>query len=933
MYLGPLSPLQAMDRSTAATLVHRGPARGARRRALLAAALAALIALAASLLASLQPFAASTDVQSPARSFAHPHPRPLVRRGARADVASLPVAAQAQIAGALAAHQAAYGATASGAGLRLANRAQGLTASFGRSGAALAAGDLGVRVSLQSVGFGASAEAVRAATPTAHANRVGYARGPLSESYRDSPLGLEQGFAIAHAPRGVASGPLTLTMSLSGNAVATLARDARSVVLRHGSTALTYGALVASDAAGRTLRSSLALSAGRLLIRVDAAHARYPLTIDPLVQKGGKLSGGNEAGEIRFGASAALSGDGSTALIGAPQDNGGQGAVYVFARQGEEWVQQGGKLTAPQAVEKSGEEGCVEESAEEAGECEFGGSVALSADGNTALIGEPSATSMPGIAWVFTREGSTWKAQAPLSGEANAGGEGRFGKSVALSADGNTALVGDPSAVRERGAAWLFSRSHSTWTRQPALLDSEASRSAHFGRSVALSGDGNTALIGGPGDSSFVGAAWTFTRSEPGWIQGAKLTGSPSDGEAGHFGKSVALSSDGATALVGAQEDSGGHGAVWTYARSGAAFVQQGEKLTPPPQFGEGHFGTTLALSGDGSTALIGAPRAETGTGAVTVFTRSGSTWAEQKPRLGGSEAVGKGFLGSSVALSIDGEVATIGASRDAHKAGAAWIFTNESQANVPGPAVANVAPGHGPTEGGTKVTITGSNFNSTTTPTVMFGTTPASGVEVRTAAEIRAVTPPGAERVVDVTVQTVTGTSAVSAGDTFRYESPVKVHGKEKGSSGATSTTGNATPSAASGGVLGSVQAAAAACRVSLRSKHLMVAQKTTAAVRLLRTGAGSCRGTVILRRYQRTGKRVKLMAIGSAHFSIAPGRSQVVKIKLNALGRRLFARAHGNLDASIAVLRTTPAPKQAKTASVRLSVMKARKPAPAGH
>jgi hypothetical protein len=135
-------------------------------------------------------------------------------------------------------------------------------------------------------------------------------------------------------------------------------------------------------------------------------------------------------------------------------------------------------------------------------------------------------------------------------------GAARLGYSVSLSADGNTALVGDPSASNARGGAWLFSRSQSTWTRQPELVDSEASHFARFGRSVALSGDGNTALIGGPGDSSF-GAAWTFTHLGSAWTQGAKLTGGPSETEGGHFGKSVALSSDGATALVGAQEDSG----------------------------------------------------------------------------------------------------------------------------------------------------------------------------------------------------------------------------------------------------------------------------------------------------------------------------------------------------------------------------------------
>lgn len=97
------------------------------------------------------------------------------------------------------------------------------------------------------------------------------------------------------------------------------------------------------------------------------------------------------------------------------------------------------------------------------------------------------------------------------------------------------------------------------------------------------------------------------------------------------------------------------------------------------------------------------------------------------------------------------------------------------------------------------------------------------------------------------------------------------------------------------------------------------------------MRTGVGPCRGTLTLRFKQTTkGKHFKLRSIGSVHFAIAPGTSRVVRIKLNKLGRRLFVVGHGKLRASAAVLRTTPAPAQAKTASVRLSVKKGLTPAP---
>ena len=116
----------------------------------------------------------------------------------------------------------------------------------------------------------------------------------------------------------------------------------------------------------------------------------------------------------------------------------------MFTRSGEKWTQQGEKLTA-----KSGEE---------IGAGSFGESVALSSEGNTALIGGPNDNSNVGAAWVFTRSGSTWTQQGEKltakSGEEI--GAGEFGESVALSSEGNTALIGGPNDSREVGAAWVF---------------------------------------------------------------------------------------------------------------------------------------------------------------------------------------------------------------------------------------------------------------------------------------------------------------------------------------------------------------------------------------------------------------------------------------------------------------------------------------------
>src|SRR5262249_55586715 len=141
-------------------------------------------------------------------------------------------------------------------------------------------------------------------------------------------------------------------------------------------------------------------------------------------------------------------------------------------------------------------------------------------------------------------------------------GDGQFGTSVALSSDGSTALIGGPGDA----GAWVFTRSGSTWTQQGSMLaPSDATGGSGFGMSVALSANGNTALIGGGSDHSGVGAAWAFTRSGSTWTQqGSKLTGMGETGQGG-FGQSVSLSADGSNALIGGGLDNSNAGAAWVF--------------------------------------------------------------------------------------------------------------------------------------------------------------------------------------------------------------------------------------------------------------------------------------------------------------------------------------------------------------------------------
>ena len=149
-----------------------------------------------------------------------------------------------------------------------------------------------------------------------------------------------------------------------------------------------------------------------------------------------------------------------------------------------------------------------------------GNSVAVAADGNTAIVGGPSDNGNAGAAWIYTRTGGSWTQQGAKLVGTGATGAAKQGYSVAISADGNTAIAGGPRDNSSAGAMWVFTRSGGVWTQQGSkLVGSGAVGQASQGASVALSGDGNTAAIGGTVDNLGVGAAWVFTRSGGVWAE------------------------------------------------------------------------------------------------------------------------------------------------------------------------------------------------------------------------------------------------------------------------------------------------------------------------------------------------------------------------------------------------------------------------------
>jgi len=363
-----------------------------------------------------------------------------------------------------------------------------------------------------------------------------------------------------------------------------------------------------------------------------------------------------------------VSADGNTAVVGGPNDGAGVGAVWVYVRANGVWSQQGSKLVGAGAV----------------GNALQGQSVAISGDGNTAIVGGPADGNIVdggvGAAWVYTRTNGVWSQQGPKLVGTGAVGNATQGFSVAISGDGNTAMVGGPSDHDANsgnvGAAWVYTRTNGIWSQQgPKLAGTGAVGYADQGNSVALSADGNTAIMGGYNDNDTIGAAWVFTRTNGVWSQqGPKLAGAGWVGFS-YQAQSVAISADGNTAVVGGDGDNQ-TGAVWVFTRTNGVWSQQGPKLVGAGAVGDAGQGRSVALSADGNTATFGGPDDNQNVGAAWAFTRTNGVWSQMGNKLVGTGGGGVQNQGLSVALSGDGHTAIVGGPYD-NPLGAAWVYVS----------------------------------------------------------------------------------------------------------------------------------------------------------------------------------------------------------------------------------------------------------------
>lgn len=491
--------------------------------------------------------------------------------------------------------------------------------------------------------------------PRMNGTRVEYHHASgMVEWYENRPEGLEHAFQVPARPQaGAAASPLRVPMKLEGLSVAPVTPEGtlRFADPATGTEVLGYGKLRVWDAQGQELAAwyETAPQGGGFDIVVADAGAAYPLTIDPLITSlVAKLTSPipdveQKAGD-NYGVSVSLSE--SLLAVGASGDDTAAGAnagsVYVYTRNSSVWLLEA-KLTAADGAANDG----------------FGRAVAVA--GDTLLAGAsghdlPSATNA-GSAYVFTRSGTTWTQQAKLTA-ADAAASDNFGFSVAL--EGDTAVAGafndDTSAGVDAGSAYVFTRSGTTWAQQARLTASNAAAGNVFGVSVAISGE--TVLVGAYLAESGTGSAYAFTRTGTTWTQQARLIAADrATGDA--FGWSVALS--GNTAVVGADGKNTTAGVdagnAYIFTRSGSTWSQQA-KLAAGSAQANARFGVAVAI--DGEAVLIGADR-ENNYGAVYLYERSGTTWAQKWRGQSPYNSFGADpSLGYAVALK--GDVAFAGA-------------------------------------------------------------------------------------------------------------------------------------------------------------------------------------------------------------------------------------------------------------------------------
>jgi FG-GAP repeat len=383
---------------------------------------------------------------------------------------------------------------------------------------------------------------------------------------------------------------------------------------------------------------------------------------------------------------------------------------------------------------------------------QFGNNVVFSDDGLTLAIAAPNEGSIAngingdqannsavdaGAVYLFINNAGTWSQQAYIKASNTNPGD-FFGRSIALSASGDTLVVGasqedsnattingnqfDNSATGA-GAAYVFTRSGTTWTQAAYLKATNAGAGDNFGQNVAISDDGQTVVVGAPREDSGAtgvngnstdnsrtnsGAAYVFVQAAGVWSQQAYIKAS-NTGTGDLFTTDLAVDGSGdvlvisskdedssATGIGGDQADNSASssGAAYVFSRSGTTWTQI-EYLKASNSEALDEFGTSVSISQDGITIAVTAPgedssaigingnqgdNAASVSGSAYVFVNTGGIWSQQAYVKASNTASGDNFGYCGVALSSDGSVLVVGAvSEDSSSTGVNGDQTNNT--------------------------------------------------------------------------------------------------------------------------------------------------------------------------------------------------------------------------------------------------------------
>jgi len=500
-------------------------------------------------------------------------------RGRELGSAQLPTGAALAIARGLGADDHAFWARPGPGGWVARSKPVGISTRFTRSRVAVKTSAGTVGLSLVAERLGGAWRAITKATPTAHANRVVYQRDGLSEWYANTPLGLEQGLTIASAPRAVTSRTLSFGFAISGTLQPRLDAGALTFRDRAGGTSLNYADLQVTDARGRLLPATIMLRRDRLILRINAAGARYPIKVDPLL-----TPAGGAGAPAEFGQSVAESG--STIVVGAPAAGGstvaggapGAGAAYVFVEPPSGWqnATQNATLTAAGGASND----------------RLGSKVAITttpAGTTTVFASAPYQNNYDGGVYVFNEPSGGWgttgatvQSSTELTVPAVQGQYYELGVSLAATTSPksglSTVVAGAPYSNAGDGAAYVFAEPPNGWVSSSSPTATlQTTGPGSLGTSVAIASSPTTGLgtvvAGAPEGNSAAGAADVFAEPTSGWPAATltstlTATGGQTDDELGSS-VSIAISSSGAATVAAGAPDA----TVSSIAYAGAAYV------------------------------------------------------------------------------------------------------------------------------------------------------------------------------------------------------------------------------------------------------------------------------------------------------------------------------------------------------------------------